>query len=74
MASLFTGHKDNENASKLTREQKAEIKHVLSDKPSVYGLPKEFWNTPELKNTSKLSLVLCMSQTDPTIIFCSLVA
>lgn len=53
MGSLFTGHKDNENAAKLTREQKAEIKHVLSDKPSAYGLPKEFWNTPQLKNYVK---------------------
>lgn len=49
MASIFTGHKDNENAAKLTREQKTEIKKVLSDKPSIYGLPKEFWDIPQLK-------------------------
>lgn len=53
LASLFTGHKDNENAAKLTREQKAEIKQVLSEKPSAYGLPKEFWNTPQLKKYVK---------------------
>lgn len=53
MASLFTGHKDNENAAKLTRDQKVEISQVLSDKPSVYGLPKEFWNTPQLKRYVK---------------------
>jgi len=53
LASLFTGHKDNENASKLTREQKKEIKKVLSEKPSVYGLPKEFWDSPQLKTYVK---------------------
>lgn len=49
LASIFTGHEDNENASKLTRVQKEEIKSVLSEKPSVYGLPKEFWDIPQLK-------------------------
>jgi transposase len=53
LASLFTGYKDNENASKLTREQKEEIKRILSDKPSLYGLPREFWNTPQLKKYVK---------------------
>jgi len=49
MASIFTGHKDNQNASKLTKEQKEEIKAVLSKPPNVYGLPKEFWDVPTLK-------------------------
>lgn len=49
IASIFTGKKDNENASKLTREQKAEIQKVLKEKPSAYGLPKEFWDVPQLK-------------------------
>lgn len=49
IASMFTGKKDNENASKLTREQKEEIKQVLLQKPSAYGLPKEFWDVPQLK-------------------------
>lgn len=49
MASIFTGHKDNENASKLTRDQKREIRKVLSQKPSRFGLPKEFWDVPQLK-------------------------
>lgn len=53
LASLFTGHKDNENASKLTRQQKEEIKKTLGEKPSAYGLPKEFWNTPQLKKYVK---------------------
>ena len=50
MASVFTGHKDNENASKLTKEQKEEIKKTLAKSPSAYDLPKKFWDVPTLKN------------------------
>lgn len=50
LASLFSGHVDNENAAKLTRSQKAEIKEVLLKKPEEGGLPIEFWNVPKLKN------------------------
>ena len=49
LASLFSGHLDNENASKLTREQKTEVKQTLSQPPNEYGLPVEFWGTPKLK-------------------------
>ncbi len=49
MASIFSGRVGNEYASKLTRIQKEEIKNVLSQKPSVYGLPREFWDLPQLK-------------------------
>src|SRR3990167_8658415 len=49
MASIFSGHVDNENASKLTREQKQEIKETLSQSPNDQGLPAEFWNVPRLK-------------------------
>lgn len=49
LGSLFSGHVDNENAAKLTKEQKEAIKKVLGQKPSVYGLPKEFWDVPQLK-------------------------
>jgi transposase len=49
LASIFTGHQENENASKLTREQKEAIKEVLGQKPSSYGLPKAFWDVPQLK-------------------------
>lgn len=49
MASIFTGHEKNENASKLTKEQKEEIKKALSEPPSAYGIPKEFWDVPALK-------------------------
>jgi len=49
MASIFTGHFNNENASKLTRKQKQEIRAILNQPPSIYGLPKEFWDVPTLK-------------------------
>lgn len=53
MASLFSGHVDNENASKLTRKQKREIGEVLKRPPSEYGLPKEFWDIPTLRSYIK---------------------
>lgn len=49
MASIFSGRTGNEYASKLTHEQKEEVKRVLTQKPSAYGLPKEFWDVPQLK-------------------------
>lgn len=49
MASIFTGHKDNENAAKLTKEQRKEIREALEKPPSAYTLPKEFWDVPTLK-------------------------
>ncbi len=53
MASIFCGHLNNENATKLTREQKAEIKEALQSPPSDYGIPKEFWGVPQLKSYIK---------------------
>lgn len=53
LSSIFTGHKNNQNAAKLTRDQKKEIKEILSQKPSIYGLPKEFWDIPTLKKYVK---------------------
>lgn len=49
MASLFTGHAGNGNASKLTKDQRREIKEVLEKPPSKQGLPKTFWDVPTLK-------------------------
>ncbi len=49
MASVFSGLVGNENAAKLTRKQKEEIRKVLKQKPSAYGLPKTFWDVPQLK-------------------------
>lgn len=49
MASIFSGMVNNEHASKLTREQKEEIKQTLSQPPSDHGLSKEFWDVPTLR-------------------------
>jgi transposase len=49
MASIFTGHKDNSNAAKLTKAQLQQIKETLSSPPSDYGMPKEMWDVPALK-------------------------
>ncbi len=49
MASIFHGLIGNEHASKLTRGQKEAIQKVLKQKPSILGLPKEFWDVPQLK-------------------------
>lgn len=50
MASIFSGLADNENAKKLTREQKEEIKKTLMQPPSDSGLSKEFWDVPSLRS------------------------
>lgn len=49
LASLFSGYIDNENAAKLTRAQKRQIRKVLLKPPSEKGLPKQFWDVPSLK-------------------------
>lgn len=49
LASIFTKHQDNNNAGKLTKEQRAEIRQVLQSPPGSVGLPKEFWDVPQLK-------------------------
>ena len=49
ISSLFSGHVRNENAGKLTRAQKSEVKKVLGQPPDKYGIPKEFWDVPKLK-------------------------
>lgn len=50
LTSIFTGHKGNTNANKLTPQQKQEIQQALQSPPSDYGLPKVFWDLPELKH------------------------
>lgn len=50
LSSVFSGKVGNENASKLTKAQKEEIKSVVGQPPNDQGLPKEFWDVPKLKN------------------------
>jgi transposase len=49
LASVFTGHSNNNNAGKLTPEQREEIRQALQSPPSDFGLPKGFWDVPQLK-------------------------
>lgn len=49
IASLFSQYFANENAAKLTREQKEEISQALSKPPSSHGIPREFWDVSALK-------------------------
>jgi transposase len=49
LSSIFTGHQDNRNAGKLTYDQLEEIRQILQSPPSDFGLPREFWDVPQLK-------------------------
>lgn len=49
LGSVVTGHAQNENAAKLTREQKEQVKEALEAKPSESGVPVQFWDVPALK-------------------------
>ena len=59
MASLYTGHAANTNASKLTPTQRTEIATVLSRPPSEQDIPAKFWTVPQLKDwiTSQFDVV-----------------
>ncbi len=46
MSSIFPGYVNNENAAKLTTEQKAEIAETLH---TPDGIPQELWDLPKLK-------------------------
>jgi transposase len=50
MASIFSKHVNNVNASKLTTDQRHEIKILLSQPPSDSGIPKAMWDIPSLKD------------------------
>lgn len=50
IASIFPKYQNNQNAAKLTHEQKLEIRQVLSKPPSEYGLPENFWAIKPLKS------------------------
>lgn len=49
IGSIFPRYRHNQNAAKLTVEQKAQIKEVLSQSPSEFGLPKAFWTVKSLR-------------------------
>ena len=48
LCSVVTGHAGNENAAKLTRAQKEQLKEILSGPPSQSGIKADFWDVPTL--------------------------
>lgn len=53
ISSLFPQYLGNDHAAKLTKTQKQQLKEVLSNPPSEYGIPKEFWDIASLKTYIK---------------------
>lgn len=53
MASLFPGYSLNQNAAKLTKAQKKQLRKVLKEPPSEYGIPAQFWDVSVLKSYIK---------------------
>ncbi len=53
ISSIFHQYTGNDNASKLTKEQRKQITEVLSQKPSEQGLSKKFWDVPSLQQYIK---------------------
>lgn len=49
ISSIFPHYK-GDNAAKLTKEQKQELKKVLSQPPSDYGIPASFWDVSNLRS------------------------
>ena len=53
LQSVVTLHAGNQNAAKLTRDQKADLKKVLESPPSEAGVPADFWDVPALDDVVK---------------------
>ena len=54
MCSVLTGHAGNQNAAKLTRTQKEELKAILARPPSRSGVHAEFWDVPAIREVVKI--------------------
>ena len=54
MCSVLTGHAGNQNAAKLTRAQKEDLKAVLAQPPSQSGIDAEFWDVPAIRDVVKI--------------------
>ena len=53
MCSVLTGHAGNQNAAKLTRAQKEELKAILARPPSPAGVRAGFWDVPAIREVVK---------------------
>ena len=51
---MVTGHAGNENAAKLTRAQKEQLKETLGRPPSQSGIKADFWDVPALRDVVKI--------------------
>ena len=54
MCSVLTGHAGNQNAAKLTRAQKEDLKAVLARPPSQSGIDAEFWDVPAIREVVRI--------------------
>ena len=54
LCSVVTGHAGNENAAKLTRAQKEQLKETLGRPPSQSGIKADFWDVPALRDVVKI--------------------
>ena len=54
MCSVLTGHAGNQNAAKLTRTRKEELKAILAQPPSRSGVHAEFWDVPAIREVVKI--------------------
>ena len=50
----LTGHAGNQNAAKLTRDQKQELKKILAQPPSRSGVHAGFWDVPAIREVVKI--------------------
>lgn len=53
LKSVVTEHAGNQNAAKLTKDQKSELKEILQSPPSEAGIPADFWDIPALEDVVK---------------------
>ena len=54
LCSVVTGHAGNENAAKLTRAQKEQLKETLGRPPSQSGIKADFWDVPALRDVVRI--------------------
>ena len=64
MCSVLTGHAGNQNAAKLTRAQKQELKTILAQPPSQSGIDAEFWDVPAIRDVVKILFDVEQHQSD----------
>ena len=53
IASLFPKTLGNQHAAKLNKKQKRQLRKILGEPPSSYGIPKKFWDVSTLKRYIK---------------------